>query len=120
MALYVGEVIVAIFLIVIFLLVVFVPEEVKIEADLKETGLKVLRILDQNNELRRYVVENDTNSIKNKLSSLLPYQISYEVFICDYSCPSLNLEEEKITSVSYLLAGDVGKFEPKEVILWLW
>ncbi|MEM7825423.1 MAG: hypothetical protein QW412_01010 [Candidatus Aenigmatarchaeota archaeon] len=119
MTLYVWETIVAIFLILIFLFLAFVPEEPKIKGNLEVIGLKALKTLDQTNELRKYAMENDTENIKNKLSSMLPYGIEYEILVCDYSCPNFNLEE-KTTSVSYLLAGDVGKFKPKEVVLLMW
>ncbi|MGC8812237.1 MAG: hypothetical protein ACP5O8_01465 [Candidatus Aenigmatarchaeota archaeon] len=119
MALYVGEAIVAIFLIIMFLLVVFSQEEIETKADLKEIGLKALKILDQNDELRKYAMANDTETIKNKLSNLLPYQVSYEVYVCKDYCliPSSG---EEIASVSYLLAGNFGSLEPREVILRMW
>jgi hypothetical protein len=117
MALYVGEAIVAIFLIVMFLLLVFTPEELETKVDLKERTLKALKILDQSNELRKYAMENDTETIKNKLAEFLPYQASYEVFVCKEFCPKPNLENGKVISVSYLLAGNFDKVEPLEVVV---
>ncbi len=117
MALYMGEAIIAIFLIVMFLLLIFTSEELETEVNLKEMTLKALKILDQSNELRRYVMENDTESIKNKLAGFLPYHVSYEVFICKEFCPKLDLEDGKVVSVSYLLAGNFEKIEPFEVLV---
>jgi hypothetical protein len=116
MALYVGEAIIATSLIVIFLLSVFIFEEVETETNLKEKVFRSLKILDQTNELRKYALENNTESIKNKLASLLPY-VEYEVFICKESCLKLKPGNKKTISVSYLLAGDFGKVEPLEVVV---
>lgn len=116
MALNVGEAIIATSLILIFLILIFTPQEPKAEINFKEIGLKALRALDQKNELRKYALENDTESIKIKLANFLPYQLSYEVFVCEEVCQKIDFDEEKIR-VSYLLAGNFGNFKPLEVVL---
>ncbi|MEM5800045.1 MAG: hypothetical protein QXD54_00465 [Candidatus Aenigmatarchaeota archaeon] len=115
MALNVGEAIIAASFIFIFLILIFAPEEPKGEINLKEIGLKALRALDKSNELRNYVLKNDTESIKSKLKNLIPYQLSYEVFICE-DCQKTDFEGEKVR-VSYFLAGNFGEFKPLEVVL---
>ncbi|MEM5834722.1 MAG: hypothetical protein QXQ69_02645 [Candidatus Aenigmatarchaeota archaeon] len=116
MALYIAEAAIATFLIVIFLILAFVPQEQKTEINIKEICLKALKALDESNELRKYALENDTESIKNKLVKLLPYQLNYEVFICSETCKIASFEEEK-SRINYLLAGDIGRFQPLEIVL---
>ncbi|MFH8086471.1 MAG: hypothetical protein QW609_01455 [Candidatus Aenigmatarchaeota archaeon] len=116
MALSVVEAMIATSLILIFLILVFVLEEPKTEIDLKEIGLKALKSLDQNDELRKYALENDTESIKSKLRDLIPYQLNYEVFVCEETCSKIDFEGEKVR-IDYILAGNFGKFKPLEIVL---
>ncbi|MCS7106192.1 MAG: hypothetical protein NZ942_02670 [Candidatus Aenigmarchaeota archaeon] len=110
------EVAVATFLIVLFLILIFVPQDLKTESDVKEICFKALKVLDESNQLREYALRNDTESIRNKLANLLPYYFSYDVFVCSENCKIDGWKEERIR-ISYLLAGDFGKFKPMEIVL---
>jgi len=86
----------------------------------KLKGFNSLKVLDENNELREYVLVNNTLVIKEKLQSLLPSYLNYEVVICDESCPVLNIESEKLVTVSYIISGDTNTFDPKQIFLYMW
>ena len=77
-----------------------------------------VKTLDRNNELRRYVLENDSEIIEKKLSKLLP-EFNLMVKICEDECEKPNLTQEFI-SVTYLIAGDVDNFNPKQIVVYAW
>jgi hypothetical protein len=86
----------------------------------KIKGFTALNTLNENNELRNYVLANNTLGLKNRLSHLLPKNLNLEVVICELDCEKPEIGSEKIASVSYLVAGKVNQFGPKQVILFLW
>jgi len=86
----------------------------------KLKGFDSLKVLDENNELREYALANNTLAIKEKLQSLLPTYLNYEVVVCDESCPVLNIESEKLVTVSYIISGDTNTFIPKQIFLYMW
>ena len=77
-----------------------------------------IKSLDANNELRGYVLENDSEIIEKKLSKLLP-EFNLMVKICEDECEKPNLTQEFI-SVTYLIAGDVNNFNPKQMVIYAW
>lgn len=83
-------------------------------------GLYALRSLDQNNELRSYVLANNTQSIENKLMPYVPPEINIKVVVCQLDCEKPDVQSEKTVSVSYLIAGDVNDFRPRQIILYMW
>jgi len=83
-------------------------------------GLYALRGLDQSNELRQYVLANSSQTIENKLIPLVPPEINIKVVICQLYCEKPDVQSEKIVSVSYLIAGDVNDFRPRQIILYMW
>jgi hypothetical protein len=83
-------------------------------------AFNALSKLDYTNMLRGYVAQNDTNSIENELMAVLPSEANFKVVICDARCGDPGIESEKITSVNYLLAGDVNYFSPRQVVVYLW
>jgi len=86
----------------------------------KLKGFDSLKVLDENNELREYALANNTLAIKERLQSLLPSYLEYEIVVCDESCPVLNIESEKLVTVSYIISGDTNTFNPKQIFLYMW
>lgn len=79
-----------------------------------------LQTLDANNELRSAALQNDTSTISNKLASLLPGNANYLVSICTSACVAPVINSTSIFSVSYVISGDVGNFNPRQVIVYMW
>lgn len=86
----------------------------------KLKGFNSLKVLDENNELREYALANNTLAIKERLQSLLPTYLNYEVVVCDETCPILNIESEKLVTVSYFISGNTNTFDPKQIVLYMW
>lgn len=112
---------------IIMILIVFItyygtkeqlPEFETINWQLKT--MSALRALDNTNDLRSYVVENNSIGLNNKLNPLLPPEVNHQVFICETQCGKTNVTSEKIVSVSYLVAGDINNFKPRQVFVFLW
>lgn len=94
------------------------PEFETINWQLK--GFYAIRILDQSNELRSYVLANNTQAIENKLIPLVPPEIGIKVVVCQFDCEKPDVQSEKLVSVSYLIAGDVNDFRPRQIMLYMW
>ena len=96
------------------------PEFKTINYKLK--AYNALSTLDESGELRKNVMEKNVSSIEEKLS---PYiSINYTVVIFNETSnitvkPSF-VDKENILSLSYLLAGDVNEYKPREVKVYLW
>jgi len=86
----------------------------------KLEGLNAVRALDDNNQLRQYVINNDNVTIKNLLSGMLPTNINLAVFICATNCPNPSDVAEKIVSVDYLVSGDIQNYQPKVLKIYMW
>ena len=76
-----------------------------------------VKTLDRNNELRRYVLENDSETVEKKLREILP-EFNLMVKICEV-CEKPNITEEFV-STTYLIAGDVNNFNPKQIVVYAW
>ena len=83
-------------------------------------GFKSLKTLDETNQLRNFTKVNDTDGLENKLFTLLPRDIDYKVVICNFSCPNPNIDAKKLTSITYLSAGDINDFNPEQIILYMY
>ncbi len=86
----------------------------------KARGLDALKALDDSNRLRDVIVTNDTSALKDRLSSLLPSQLNYDVVICERNCGKPDVQSDKLTSVVYLVSGDLNNYLPRQIILYLW
>ena len=86
----------------------------------KIRGFEALKNLDDNNILRDVVITNSSSLIKDRLSTLLPSQLNYDVIICEKDCGKPDIQTEKLTSVIYLISGDLNNYLPRQVILYLW
>jgi len=83
-------------------------------------AFNALQNLDQNNELRTYVLQNDNTTISNKLADTIPSNINYLVGICGLTCTAPVINSTRSFSISYILSGDVGNFNPKQVLIYMW
>jgi hypothetical protein len=63
---------------------------------------------------------NDTDSIEDRLADLLPPVLNYKVIICTLDCYAPDIASERLTSVVYLVAGDIDDFMPRQVLLYMW
>lgn len=118
------EAMIGILTILTVFIVVFAPQAQLPEFDTinwKLRGFSALKTLDDANELRSGVLANDTTAINNKLLSLLPVYLNYNVTICELNCtkPS-SIDSEKLVSINYLIAGDVGNVTFRQIVLYLW
>lgn len=95
------------------------PEFETINWQLK--GFNALKTLDKNNQLRQYAISNDTVTIESELSSLMPAEVTYKVIVCSQtSCGGLGITSERLTSISYFIAGDLANFQARQIILYMW
>jgi hypothetical protein len=122
--LYTYEAIIAvsILFLVIFLFYRSLPTPELSELNYKLSGFDGLEMLEKG-ELRKYTLDNDVTSIKNGLIPYIPSTLSYDIVIYNKtsnltSIPTI--ESEKIITVSYFLAGDVGNYSAREVRLYIW
>jgi len=96
------EAVIAILMVLTFFVILFItkgplPEFETVSWKLK--GFNSLKVLDDNNKLRRYALTNNTLRIKEELQSfLLP--LNYEITICSDTCTYPNITAEKIVSVN--------------------
>jgi len=86
----------------------------------KSRGFEALKTLDNNNLLRDVVITNSSSVIKSRLSGLLPPQLNYDVVVCERNCGKPDIQSDKLTSVIYLVSGDLNNYLPRQVILYLW
>ncbi len=112
------EAIVAISLLATVFIFVFKPYEsfLSHEEEKLTKAFNSLKSLDKTNELRGYVLQNDTKGLEKKLRELLP-EFELEVVICSTDCGKTSMPES--VSITYLVAGDVKKFDPKQVIVYI-
>lgn len=117
------EVIIAVIAVLIVYLIVFsapvVPPDFE-SINFELEAFNSLKLLDQNNELRVAAMQNDTTTIANKLSNLLPSNINIRVSVCGSSCSAPVINSTRIFTVGYIISGDVGNFNPKQVIVYMW
>lgn len=88
---------------------------------LKFAALKVLRAMDENNELRGAAYSNNVQRIESEIEEHIPKVYEVEVLICreNETC-ELDVEAKNIFSVSYLLATDFEKLENREIVVYIY
>ncbi len=86
----------------------------------KVRGFQALKALDDQNRLRDAALANDTASLKSRLSGILPAQMNFDVVVCTTNCIDPNIASDKVTSVAYLIAGNVDDFRYRQIILYMW
>ncbi len=117
------EAIMAILAILIIFVIFFLSSQSLPEfetVNMRVRGFQALKLLDDNGELRKFVITNDTVTIKNKLSQILSPSTNFDVNICQLNCTSLGIQADKLTTVSYLIAGDYNNFALRQIILYMW
>lgn len=117
------EAVIAVLMILTTFVVLFAPREGLPEFETvswKLRGFNSLKALDDNNELRMYALTNNTQTINEKLQSLLLSNMNFDVRICNQTCVNPNITAERIVSVSYLIAGNTSNFGPREIVLYMW
>ena len=88
---------------------------------LKNTGYDCLKGLDDQNILRDYAINNQTNKIKSELQSCLPTASNYTVTICRQTCTPYSLPQRKnIVKVSYYISGEGRNPDPIQINLYMW
>ncbi|TAL47460.1 hypothetical protein EPN87_02870 [archaeon] len=85
----------------------------------KLVGFNALQSLDSSNQLRQYVVANDSRSIENLLASFLT-NVNYNVSICYLTCPETSFVANNTAAVTYLVAGNASAYYPEQVVLYQW
>ncbi len=117
------EAIIAIIILTTFVIIFYSSRNIFPEFEiisLKMRAFNALRVLDEKNLLRPYVLANNSNGLKNILANNFLQDVNFEVAFCEIECPKPSVESYKLTSVSYLISGDIGIFVPKQIVLFLW
>jgi len=83
-------------------------------------GFNALKSLDDSNQLRSYVTNNDTAGLKSALTPLMPSNLFFNVTICNPDCIAPPLPTQKATSVAYFVGGDVNNLYNKMVVVYIW
>ncbi len=67
--------------------------------------------------IRYYICNNQTDTIKSKVRSLIPDYISFDVSLCDENCTDVNIPDETVNTIDYyVFCGD----RAKKLKLFLW
>jgi hypothetical protein len=117
------ESVIAILMVLVIYVTVFstsiVPSDFE-SVNIQLKAFNALQSLDQNNELRVYALQNDATTISNKLVDFLPSNINYLVNICGSNCTAPVINSTRTFSISYMISGYYGNFNPKQVIVYMW
>jgi len=95
-----------------------IPDFEMINREMK--AFTVMKTLVENNEFRQWVLANDTETLKNKITMMMPSDINYDIQVCSLDCGKPNVTSERMSSTSYIVAGDVNDFRPRQVVLYIW
>lgn len=74
-------------------------------------------------DLRRSVINNDITEAENELENYMPSQMDYELAIYNKTDPLTeepSIDSDNVITVSYLFAGYAGRYEPREIRVFLW
>jgi len=109
------------FLIFLWRFPVTTTEDEKINYKLKL--LNALKALDEANELRKDAINGNVSSLKSKLSSFVPAYLNFSITIFNETTNVTSkpkIQDSDVISVSYFISGDIGEFDPREIIVHLW
>jgi len=117
------EVVITVLMVLVVYLLVFSspvlpPDFESINIQLK--AFYSLQVLDQNNQLRSYVLTDNTTAIETNLVGLLPSSVNYQVEICGVACTAPQVNSTRLFSVNYIVAGSIGNYNPNQVIIYMW
>ena len=79
--------------------------------------------LDGNNSLRKFVVENDVDSINKSISKILNQNLKYFVVIynkTDNTTIIPSIENKNVAVVDYIVSGDFKNYIPRKIKVFLW
>lgn len=84
-----------------------------------------LEVLERRGELRDHAINNDADSIETDIDSFISDFLTYEVVIYNATTnvteiPSAIHSQDDVISVSYLIAGDIDTYSPKDIRVYLW
>jgi hypothetical protein len=122
-------------ILMILFIVVFVyknPREVGTlrDIDLKLKAYNGLIALERSGDLRKAVIDNDASEIENDLNQFIPSHVTFRVVIYNTTqnstianttnYPSIIDDQSYVLVVSYLIAGDVDTYMPRDVRVFMW
>lgn len=122
-------------ILMILFIVVFVYKNPRSNATLRDVDLKLkaydgLSILEKSGGLRKGVVDNDAARIKKDLNPFIPDSVTYDVVLYNSTqnstignttnYPSTIDNQNYVLVVSYLIAGDVENYTPRDVRVFMW
>jgi len=84
-----------------------------------------LEVLEKRGDLRDNAVSLDVDEIETDISNFIPSHLTYEVVLYNETAniteiPVAIHSQEDVISVSYLIAGDMDAYNPKDVRVYLW
>lgn len=85
--------------------------------------LNALKTMDEAGQLRGDVMKGDVSSVESKLYPFIPDFINYSVVIFNETTNITSkpkIQDSDVISVSYLISGDIGEFNPREIVVYLW
>ncbi len=93
--------------------------------DFKTQIYDSLASLDKTGDLRKRAVDNDVTGIKADLNPYIADFVSYEVVLYNSTAnitnyPSNITSQNNTIAVSYFIAGDLGKYNPRDVRVFAW
>ena len=85
-----------------------------------------LEVLEKRGDLRDDTVNNNVTNIETNLDNFIPDFLTYEVVIYNQTTnvteipSSITSQNDTVLSVSYLIAGDIDEYKPRDVRVYLW
>lgn len=122
-------------ILMILFIVVFIYRNPRETASLRDVDLKIkvydgLVALDRSADLRKGVIENDVAKIKRELDPFIPDYVTFEVVLYNSTqnstianttnYPSSIDNQSYVLVVSYLVAGHVENYTPRDVRVFMW
>lgn len=91
-------------------------------ANYKKLAYDGLKVLSEEGKLRQYVLDNDVDTIKSRMSAYISH-LSYDVVIYNRTSNITavpTITDNNVISVSYFFAGDAGNYSAREVRVFVW
>jgi hypothetical protein len=91
-------------------------------ANYKKLAYDGLKVLSDEGKLRQYVLDNDVDTIKSRMSPYISH-LSYDVVIYNRTSNITavpTITDNNVISVSYFFAGDAGNYSAREVRVFVW
>ncbi|MBS3054960.1 MAG: hypothetical protein J4452_00510 [Candidatus Aenigmarchaeota archaeon] len=117
------EAVIAVLLITTFFVLYYSTRDTLPEFDTVNRQIKAfnaLKSLDESNQLRTFVTNNNAAGLTGALQNLMPANLFYQVVICNPDCTAPTLPNQKATSVFYFVGGDVNSLSTRMVVVYVW